>query len=211
MIVDPNSVPWHPGPPSLPVSRSVGLLGGSFNPAHAGHRHIAELALALLDLDEVWWMVSPQNPLKSGDDMAPFEERFASAVARADHPGMRVTGIEQIMGSTYTAETLNKLIAVFPNTNFVWMMGADNLIQIPKWKDWPQIFHTLPVAVFARPSYSARALSGAAATRFRRARVRQQDSRMLPLLAPPAWVFLNTRLHPGSATEIRRRRSETLV
>lgn len=204
MLIDPNQAPWHPAPPPVSVDRSVGLMGGSFNPAHAGHRHIAEEALARLGLDEVWWMVSPQNPLKTADDMATFDSRFASACQMADHPSMRITGLEQVLGSTYTAETLRRVLKIYARTRFVWLMGADNLIQIPKWKDWPQIFHMVPVAVFARSTYSARAVSSAAAFRFDPYRIRERNARLLAYLEPPAWVFLHTRLHPASATAIRR-------
>lgn len=202
-----NRAPWSPAPPGWGVDRAVGLLGGSFNPAHGGHRHIAEEALHRLGLDEVWWMVSPQNPLKDSTDMAPFADRFASAAHCAGHPNMRVTGIEGFLETAYTAQTLERLQKLYSKIHFVWIMGADNLIQIPKWKDWPQIFHRVPVAVFARPTYSLKAVAGAAAARFGGHRIRERDSRLLPYLEPPAWVFLHTKLHPESATEIRRARS----
>jgi nicotinate-nucleotide adenylyltransferase len=202
-----NRAPWSPAPPGWWFDGSVGLLGGSFNPAHAGHRHIAEEALYRLGVDEVWWMVSPQNPLKETTDMAPFEERFASAERLAAHPRMRITGIEGALGTTYTAQTLARLTEIYTRIRFIWIMGADNLIQIPKWKDWTQIFHRVPVAVFARPTYSLRAFAGPAAARFGASRIRERDARLLPYLEPPAWVFLHTKLHPESATAIRRARS----
>ncbi len=202
-----NRAPWSPGPPGWGFDRAVGLLGGSFNPAHAGHRHIAEEALHRIGVDEVWWLVSPQNPLKDSADMAPFGERFTSAENLARHPSMRATGIEGFLGTTYTAQTLDRLTEIYPRARFVWIMGADNLIQIPKWKDWLQIFHRVPVAVFARPTYSLKAVAGAAAVRFGGCRVRECDSRRLPYLEPPAWVFLHTKLHPESATAIRRAQS----
>lgn len=194
---------WHPFPPSVLAARSVGLFGGSFNPAHDGHRHIAETALARLGLDEIWWMVSPQNPLKSGSEMMPLVERLRSASAVADHPAMRVTDIETSLGSTYTAETLNQILAMYPRHRFVWLMGADNLIQIPKWKDWSKIFNTVPIAVFARPTYSVGALSGVAANRFARRRVSEIHARTLARSETPAWTFVHCRLHAASATAIR--------
>jgi nicotinate-nucleotide adenylyltransferase len=127
-----NQAPWVPAAPGWGFDRTVGLLGGSFNPAHAGHRHIAEEALYRVGVDEVWWMVSPQNPLKDSADMAPFDERFASAANLARHPNMRVTGIEGALGTTFTAETLDRLTEMYPRIKFVWIMGADNLIQIPR-------------------------------------------------------------------------------
>ncbi len=194
---------WHPRPPSLFMRRRVGLLGGSFNPAHLGHRHIAELALSRLGLDEVWWLVSPQNPLKQSSDMAALAKRFASAVEFAQHPAMRVTNLETTLGTRYTAQTLARLRNIYPRLSFVWIMGADNLVQIPAWKGWSRIFHAVPVAVFARAPYSPRALSGAAAGRFAGSRLPQRAARSLAGKAPPAWVFVHARLHAASATAIR--------
>ena len=117
-------------------NRRIGLLGGSFNPAHAGHRYISTEALRRLDLDEVWWLVSPQNPLKSQSGMAPFSQRLSHAASVARHPRIRVSAIEAEMGTRYTADTLAMLVRRFPAARFVWLMGADNLMQIPKWRDW---------------------------------------------------------------------------
>jgi len=191
-------------PPSR--SRAIGLLGGSFNPAHAGHRHISEMALKRLGLDEVWWLVSPQNPLKPAAGMAPFAERLAGARAVARHPRIRVTGVEAELGTTYTAETLRRLARRFPRDRFIWLMGADNLAQIHQWKDWQQIFNTVAVAVFDRPSYCLRALASPAAHRFSRNRVPESASGALCRRRPPAWVFLVGPLNPLSATATRARR-----
>jgi len=192
--------------PSSSRSRTIGLLGGSFNPAHAGHRHISELALKRLKLDEIWWLVSPQNPLKPVAGMAPFAERLAGARAIARHPRIRVTGIEAGLKTTYTAETLRRLTRRFPQVRFVWLMGADNLAQIHQWKDWTQIFNTVAVAVLARPSYCLRALAGLAAHRFSMNRVSESASGAVRRRRPPAWVFLVGPLNPLSATAIRARR-----
>ncbi len=186
--------------------RAIGLLGGSFNPAHAGHRHISEIALKRLRLDELWWLVSPQNPLKPVAGMAPFAERLAGARAIARHPRIRVTGIEADLRTSYTAETLRRLTRRFPRIRFIWLMGADNLAQIHQWKDWTQIFNTVAVAVLARPSYCLRALAGPAAHRFSRNRVPESASGALRRRRPPAWVFLVGPLNPLSATVIRARR-----
>jgi len=186
--------------------RVIGLLGGSFNPAHAGHRHISLMALKRLRLDEVWWLVSPQNPLKPTDGMAPFGERLAGAKARARHPRIRVTGIEAGLRTTYTAETLQRLARRLPHLRFIWLMGADNLAQIHQWRDWQQIFHTVAVAIFARPSYCLRALASTAAHRFARNRVPESASGTVSRQRPPAWVFLVGPLSPLSATAIRARR-----
>lgn len=164
------------------------------------------MALKRLKLDEVWWLVSPQNPLKPVDGMAPFAERMAGARAIARHPRIRVTGIEADLGTTYTAETLRQLTRRFPHDRFIWLMGADNLAQIHQWKDWQQIFNTVAVAVFDRPSYCLRALASPAAHRFSRNRVPESASRALGRRRPPAWVFLVGPLNPLSATAIRARR-----
>jgi nicotinate-nucleotide adenylyltransferase len=162
--------------------------------------------LQRLGLDEVWWMVSPQNPLKPSDGMAPFAERLAGARRLARHPRIRVSAIEATLGTTYTAETLKRLTRRFPRHRFVWLMGADNLAQIDRWKDWQEIFNTVPVAVFARPSYCLRALAGKAARRFAGRRLAEAEGRRLPGQEPPAWLFLAGPLHPQSATAIRAAR-----
>jgi nicotinate-nucleotide adenylyltransferase len=181
------------------------LLGGSFNPAHGGHLHISELALRNLALDEVWWLVSPQNPLKPQRGMAPFADRLASAMAAARHPRIKVTDIEARLGMRYTADTITALKRRFPNTRFVWLMGADNLSQIRYWERWRDIFRAVAIAVFARPTYCLGALSDLAARRFARRRVRPESARNLADLAPPAWVFFPSRLDARSATQIRSR------
>jgi nicotinate-nucleotide adenylyltransferase len=181
------------------------LLGGSFNPAHGGHLHISELALRNLELDEVWWLVSPQNPLKPQRGMAPFADRLASAMAAARHPRIKVTDIEARLGMRYTADTITALKRRFPNTRFVWLMGADNLSQIRYWERWRDIFRAVAIAVFARPTYCLGALSDLAARRFARRRVRPESARNLADLAPPAWVFFPSRLDARSATQIRSR------
>ncbi len=186
-------------------ARRIGILGGSFNPAHDGHRHISLEALKRLRLDEVWWLVSPQNPLKPQEGMAPFEDRIEKAKSVADHPRIRVTDIEKGFGTTYTAETLARLSRRFPTQRFVWLMGADNLSQISRWSRWTRIFHTVPVAVFDRPSYSLGALSGRAARRFHRERIKESRAGRLADMRPPAWVFLHTPLNATSATALRAR------
>ena len=138
---------------------TIGLFGGSFNPAHSGHLDLSLAALRHLGLDYVWWLVSPQNPLKPVNGMAPFAERFAGARAIARHPRLIVTDIETSLGTVYTAQTLRRLAARFPRLRFVWLMGADNLATIHRWRDWQDIFERVGVAVFDRPSYSLGAAS----------------------------------------------------
>jgi nicotinate-nucleotide adenylyltransferase len=185
------------------AGQRVGLLGGSFNPAHRGHLEISRAALKHLGLDRVWWLVSPQNPLKAISDMAPFEERMASARVHARDPRILVLALESALGTVYTADTLAALTQRFPRSRFVWLMGADNLIQVSDWKDWERIFRTVAVAVFARPSYSLRALAATAARRFARHRLPETAARTLADRTPPAWVFVHQRLNTQSSTRIR--------
>jgi len=185
-------------------SLTVGLLGGSFNPAHDGHRHVAESALRLLGLDQVWLLVSPQNPLKSRSGMAPVEQRLSSArQSVADHPRLIATDLEQALGTRYTADTLAALRRRFPLIRFVWLMGADNLHQMSLWRRWAAIFGTVPVAILARSPYSLTALASVAARRFARFRLPSSAARGLSRRRPPAWVYLHTSLHPASSTAIR--------
>lgn len=185
--------------------RKIGLLGGSFNPAHEGHLHISHLALDRLGLDELWWMVSPQNPLKSTADMASLSDRMVGAKAVAKVDGrIRVTDIERELKTRYTVDTLAALQAEYPDFAFVWIIGADNLRQMPRWKGWRDIFRRVPIAVFPRAPYSLRALNGRAARRFYAARIPAAKASGLVDMSPPAWVFLRAPLHGQSATRIRR-------
>jgi len=183
--------------------RKIGLLGGSFNPAHDGHRDLSLAALAALRLDEVWWLVAPQNPLKPVAGMAPLPERLDQARTKAGHPRILVTDLECRLGTRYTADTLAKLVERYRSCQFVWLMGADNLGQIDRWKAWTQIFHLLPIAVFDRPTYTYGALAAKAARRFARQRKRESASHLLALASTPAWMFVHHRLNPISATAIR--------
>jgi nicotinate-nucleotide adenylyltransferase len=179
------------------------LLGGSFNPAHEGHRAISAEALRRLGLDEVWWLVSPQNPLKSSDGMEPQQFRAERAAAMTQNPRIRVTMLERELGTVYTAESLHLLVQRFPKTRFIWLMGADNLVQFDRWQDWEKIFNTIVVAVFDRPTYALRALAAVAARRFVRYRRRESDAKRLADQTPPAWVFLHNRLNAQSSTAMR--------
>ena len=188
------------------AGRRIGLLGGSFNPAHDGHREITLYALRALKLDQVWWLVSPQNPLKSTADMAALEERLTGARAAMRHPRVLVTTLETGLGTRYTAHTLAELQKRFPRTRFVWLMGADNLTQISRWRSWRRIFEHVPVAAFSRPAYSLKALAGCAARRYLKSRISVGSAGRLARLRPPAWCFLRNPLHPASATAIRQSR-----
>jgi nicotinate-nucleotide adenylyltransferase len=179
------------------------LLGGSFNPAHPGHRHLSLLALQRLRLDAVWWLVSPQNPLKSRAGMAPLAARIAGARAVARHPRILVSDLEQQIATQYTLDTVKYLQSVLPQVDFVWLMGADNLGQFHRWDSWTALFESLPIAVFARPTYSLSVLSGKAAKRYAKARLPERKAARLADHPAPAWVFMHTRLHPASASSIR--------
>jgi ribosome silencing factor RsfS/YbeB/iojap/nicotinate (nicotinamide) nucleotide adenylyltransferase len=167
--------------------------------------HLSLLTLKHLDLHEVWWLVSPQNPLKPVEGMAPFATRLEQArEVAAAHPRLRVSDLEQRLGSSrYTVNTLKALRRRFPQLRFVWLIGSDNLLQIPRWERWPEIFRMVAVAVFDRPSYSLKALSGIAATRFARRRIPVGAARRLAEMRPPAWAFFHTPLDARSATGIR--------
>lgn len=185
----------------------IGLLGGSFNPAHDGHLRLARTALRRLKLDQVWWLVSPQNPLKGNADMAPLAERMTSAQAlTAAHPKMLVTNLEQQMGTQYTAETITALQRHFPATRFVFLLGADNLAQLPRWQDWEGIFARMPLAVFPRKPYAVSALTGKAARRFAATRRGSRNLHSLTTGQAPAWGLVPMRLCPLSATQIRQGR-----
>lgn len=181
----------------------VGLLGGSFNPAHAGHLHLARLALRRLRLDQVWLMVSPGNVLKPAVGMAPFSRRLASAAAAADGRRIVATGIEAALGTRYSADTLRTLTRRFPRASFVWIMGADILDQLPRWRSWREIARHVPFAVVPRGSRTARILAGQAARTLRSGRRRDRAATTLPGAASPAWALLTVPRHPASATAIR--------
>jgi len=181
----------------------VGLLGGSFNPAHAGHAHIARTALRRLRLDQVWLLVSPGNPLKRVAGMAPLVERLAGAAAIGDGRRILATDIERQFASRYTVDTIRTLRRRFPNVRFVWLMGADNLAQLPRWRGWMRLVRMVPFAVLPRPTYSGAALAGRAAQRLRFARRPLREAGLLAELDAPAWVFLDSKTNSLSATALR--------
>jgi nicotinate-nucleotide adenylyltransferase len=162
-----------------------------------------------LGLDEVWWLVAPQNPLKPVVGMAPFAKRLAAARDFARDKRIRVLGLESELGTRYTADTIAALQTLYPRQHFVWLMGADNLAQIRYWQRWRSIFARVPIAVFARPTYCRRALAELAAKRFARRRI-VPPTRRLAWLTPPAWIFLPVKLDPSSATAIRSHRGASL-
>ncbi len=181
----------------------VGLLGGSFNPAHAGHLHVANVALRRLRLHQVWLLASPGNPLKPNRGMAPLAARLASARGIADGRRIVATGIEAALRTRYTFDTLRKLRRRFPRVRFVWIMGADNLVQLPRWQRWLGITRTMPLAVMPRPTYNQRALAGQVAHRLRRNLLPARAGPALAGHGAPAWTFLPSRQTPISATALR--------
>lgn len=188
---------------SDPALKRVGLLGGSFNPAHKGHRAISLHALRALGLDEVWWMVSPGNPLKPDQGMAPFEARLASARRMARHAPIRATAVEKRLKTRYTADTLRKLPRIYPKHRFIWLMGADNLAQFHKWRDWRDIARQVPIAVIARPGYDGDAHASVAMSWLRRAVRPAGQAKSWTRWRLPALVLLRFRPDPTSATSLR--------
>jgi nicotinate-nucleotide adenylyltransferase len=188
---------------ALAPGTRVGLYGGSFNPAHEGHAHVAETARRRLGLDLVVWLVSPQNPLKSSQVTAPLATRMASARAQARGPSMVVSDLETRLGVTYTVDALRLLKARYPSVRFVWIMGADSLATFHHWRGWPQILRTVPTAVIARPQLSLRAQLAPAARRFADARIPAEAAHRLADMTAPAWVFLEGPLNFQSSTALR--------
>lgn len=182
---------------------AIGLLGGSFDPAHEGHVEISETAIRRLDLARVWWLVSPGNPLKTAGAAAPLDERIAAARRLVGSRRITVTGFERALGDPYTVATLSFLRRRRPRARFVWLMGADCLAEFHRWRQWQEIMSLVPVAIVDRPGWRFRALSSIAATSFAAARVPEQDSAELASLRPPAWVFLTAPLSDLSSTAIR--------
>lgn len=182
----------------------IGLLGGSFDPSHAGHVHITHEALKRFALDRVWWLVSPGNPLKDRGP-APLARRMAAARAAMTHPRVEVTDIEARIGTRFTAETLAHLRALYPGVRFVWLMGADNLAQFHRWDHWEAIMRSVPVGVIARPGLRTGARVSKAAMRFRANRVPAAASQTLALRTPPAWCFVNIPMVDISSSDIRAR------
>lgn len=186
------------------AGKLVGLLGGSFNPAHLGHRRISLFARAALGLDEVWWLVSPGNPLKPVVGMAPLAGRVKRAQRMARGAPILVTAIERQFGTRFTIDTVRALKRRYPNRRFVWLMGADNLAEFDRWKNWRAIARELPIAVIARPGYDAAALASPAMAWLRRFRVPPASLRNRGEWSAPALIELRFDPDPRSATAIRR-------
>lgn len=184
--------------------RRIGLLGGSFDPAHTGHVHITLEALKRFDLDEIWWLVSPGNPLKARGP-APMARRMQRASEVIQHPRVHISDIEQTLGTRYTAQTLRALRHKFPLARFTWLMGADNLAQFHMWKDWDEIIETVPIGVLARPGERIDARTAPTAQIYRHALLKGRAARLLSHMNAPAWAFVNVPMRDISSSALRAR------
>jgi nicotinate-nucleotide adenylyltransferase len=183
----------------------IGLFGGSFNPAHEGHHHVAETARQRLGLDKIIWLVSPQNPLKSSRDTAPLQERI-DELRPFVGPHDIISTFESRIKAKYTLDTLRALKARYPGVKFVWIMGGDSLAGFHKWRGWVQIMHMIPVVVVSRPGALMNARFSPTAKRFSPFRVRERTGRLIPGMKAPAWAYLQGPLHGHSSTAIRAQR-----
>lgn len=190
-------------PPPAFSSMRIGLLGGSFNPPHAGHLHISLAAIKRLQLDALWWLVTPGNPLKGGGGLAPLPERMALARNMARHPKIEITDFEAARPSAYAIDTVRFLLDRRVNVQYCWVIGGDILAQFHRWRDWPAIFAALPILVLDRPGARHSALASPAAQRFSRARLPENFATELPLCQSPAWIYLTIPLCDLSSTAIR--------
>ncbi len=198
----------------LPVAgagQRIGLMGGSFNPPHAGHLRVAETAMKRLRLDAVWWLVTPGNPLKDKTTLPPLAERMAACRRLAGHRRIRVSGLEAEIRTSFTADTLGFLLRRARGVRFVWLMGADNLAQFQRWRDWRGIAARVPLAVVDRPGWRLPALASPAGRTLASYRLPEPRADRLPGRRPPAWVLLTTRLSPLSSSDLRRRENGDIV
>jgi nicotinate-nucleotide adenylyltransferase len=192
-------------PPHAPGMR-IGLFGGTFDPPHQAHLAATLLALKRLKLDRVWWLVTPGNPLKNTRGLAPLAKRIAAARALTHNPRIDVTGLEAVINTRYTYDTILWLLARCPRVRFVWIMGADNLRSFHRWQKWQGIANMIPIAVVDRLGPSLYATQGIAGQALSRARIPERMARQLPLCRPPAWVFLHGLKSPLSSTALRAKR-----
>jgi nicotinate-nucleotide adenylyltransferase len=195
------------GLPPHGKGQAIGLFGGTFNPPHEGHRQASLFALRRLGLDQVWWMVTPGNPLKKNGSLPSLCARMHAAAEVAAHPKIAITGAEAIFRTRYTADLIQILRARDPATRFVWIMGSDSLTDFHRWENWQRLAASVPIAVVNRPQSLAAPLSARAAQGIGRYRIDADDSATLPGRAPPAWVFLIGPRTSASSTAIRSRRS----
>nr|WP_240535021.1 nicotinate-nucleotide adenylyltransferase [Notoacmeibacter marinus] len=193
--------------PKAPSGLAIGLFGGSFNPPHGGHALAADTAMRRLKLDRLWWMVTPGNPLKQRNELAPLAERIAQSEETAANPRIDVTAFEAVTGAGFTADTLAHIRRRNPTVHFVWIMGADSLAGFHRWQRWREIAETYPIAIIDRPGSTLAFLSSRMAKTFDHARIDEDDAALLPRLDPPAWTFIHGPRSALSSTEIRESRS----
>ncbi len=192
--------------PHVEAGMAVGLFGGSFNPPHAGHLLLAEIALRRLDLDQLWWMVTPGNPLKSVQELMPLSDRIAACEALTEDPRIKVTAFEASHRVRFTADTLDLVKTRNPSVNFVWLMGADNLKNFHRWQRWRKIVETMPIAVIDRPGATLSYISSIVAKTFGYARIDEEDAPRLARMKAPAWTFIHGPRSSLSSSAIRNRR-----
>ena len=189
----------HPlGVPGL----TIGILGGSFDPPHEGHVHITRIAIKIFNLSRLWWLVSPGNPIK---DKAPSDinKRFLASKKIMKHPLVSITDIEKKLQTKFTFETLIKIKKLYPGTRFVWLMGADNLVNFHHWENWGWIMKNVPIGVLARPKEQIKAGLSPAATKFRKYRLPKEKSFLLPYLSPPIWTLVTGPMRNISSSKLR--------
>lgn len=188
---------------SVSPNQKIGILGGSFNPAHEGHLSISKIALQRLNLDEVWWIISPRNPLKKYDILYDFEERVSSAEKVIDTNHISISKLEKDAQIKYTIGTVEYLNTRYFGTKFIWIMGADNLKDFHRWREWDKLALTVPIAIIDRPSSSLYVTSSLFANKYRKYRVDEADAQNLANKKKPAWVFLHSKLNDQSSSQLR--------
>lgn len=203
-MAEPSSElrPYLTAPP-VGSGQRVGLFGGSFNPPHLGHVHVSDLALQRLNLDWIWWLVTPGNPLKDTSDLPPLIDRIRLCEDLTSDPRIRITAYEAALGARYTADTLRQIVSRHPRQNFVWLMGADNLGQFHKWDRWRTIAQTMPIAVIDRPGSTMQLHAAPAAQALSHNRLDENDAAKLADQRPPAWVFIHGPRSNLSSTALR--------
>ncbi|MEP3523857.1 MAG: nicotinate-nucleotide adenylyltransferase [Hyphomicrobiales bacterium] len=193
--------------PHVEPGMSVGLFGGSFNPPHDGHRHVALTALQRLQLDRLWWLVSPGNPLKQNDGLPPLNQRLAQSRDLISHPRVDVTGCEATLETKYSADLVCHLVKRFPAVRFIWIMGADNLTNFHRWERWEDIAACVPICVIDRPGDTLATRSSRAAKKFGYARIDESDAKLLKNYKAPAWTFIHAPKMALSSTVLRQQQA----
>ncbi|MFL2801549.1 MAG: nicotinate-nucleotide adenylyltransferase [Paracoccaceae bacterium] len=189
----------HPlGVPGL----TIGLLGGSFDPPHEGHVHITKIAIKIFNLSRLWWLVSPGNPIKETVP-SDINKRFLASKKIMKHPLVSITDIEKKLQTKFTFQTLIKIKKLYPGTRFVWIMGADNLVNFHHWENWDWIMKNVPIGVLARPKEQIKAGLSTAATKFKKYRIPKEKSLLLPYLSPPVWTLVTGPMRKISSSKLR--------